>query len=963
MFIKVGEAAGPSTAFEFITPDEALEPKVVSERFVKFLERFKSAADKRTIKGTPVAPYRSDDFLYFRTVIMHAAERANLDKTGALVGDGKFVITKDGEKEIWHWTSNKGIYPYANANGDIFPEDELIKAADTWVGKGLYCNHQSNDVEKLRGIIIDTVYDKASKELWGLVALDKKSFPILASQVKNGTIRNVSMGTAVKRSYCTLCGNMAVVEADYCDCIKKGLKNKIINNTLVGEINVGLTGVELSLVGMPADKDATIRHVYASLQAQLEEINAGLSSESSDDGLRKVAELKEQIDAVERTIQCDKEKKSIGGIKMLTVEEREKRAADRRRILTAYMQGTTEPKPGQVNYPPESTNMDLRGEELAKAKKEENETAPRMGDKGTDQKTRADLQRAVAERKMNREKIRQAYMQGTTEPTPGGQYTPEPMSVDVRNEELTKAKGEEKATEAAIGSTGTIKEKLQRASYLGARFVYAKDDDGTVIPEQSYWAVYATDEPKAEFTEDNSILTVTADEAYGSDLYKIAKDDEGKDDTKGRTNWQFMASKAYGNELVSFIKDAGIDTVLATFKTAAEPPFASGLETSPPPVTESEPGKDELAEPGTEPGLPGDGKDKEEGEGEEEPDEGLIENKDDAGEAISHVEEILGKVKDFVVDRLSSPDFDATEADHAVGLAEEGKGLVDKSKAPEEAGGALASEIQDFVKRAETFLEAKKKAPKCKKCDKNHFPFQKCLTDEKDEKEDKKKGKKEDKKEDKKKGKKKEAAATGKEVKDILAPANQGTAAKDPTGKDVKDIGDIVSPLTSQSVDSDNVGGQDMHIESKPEQHEKDQAAATSVPTGRVGSKTFAQKVGATIQVEQLKREKDLAVAKMRRSYDLASTLAGKGHISDTEIRKKADEFYDLPDDAFISVKRIIEAMPNAQGTVKVASAIASLGNVNGENTLSGVPPAGEKSLTEKLSGIFTVRGPKIRFK
>jgi len=948
MLIKMGSTAGSSSSFQFMTPDEALESQVVSERFTRFLEKFKSAVDSHPVKGSSVVPYRSDDFLYFRTVIMHAAERANLDKTGALTGDGKFVISQDGEKEIWRWTSDKGIYPYANANGDIFPEDELVKAASTWIGKGLYCNHQSNDVEKLRGIIVETVYDKASKELWGLVALDKKNFPILAAQVKNGTIRNVSMGTAVKRSYCTLCGNMAVVEADYCDCIKRGMKNRVVNNTLVGEINVGLTGVELSLVGVPADKDATIRHVYASLQAQLAEINAELSAEASDDGIQKVAELKEQIDAVERTIKRDKEKKSIGGITMLTVEEREKRAADRRKVLTAYMQGTTEPKPGQVNYPPEQMNEQLRNEELAKAKREESTTAPQMGDKGGDQKVRTEQQRTVAERKADREQLRQAYMQGTTEPTPGGQYTPEPMNEKLRNEELSKAKGEETVTNSAINQTNTIKEKLQRASYLGARFVYAKDEEGTVIPEQSFWAVHATDAPQAEFTEDNSILTVSASEAYGSDLHKVAKDDSGNDDPEGRTNWQFMASKAYGNELVAFIKDAGIDTVLSTFKVAepdaAPNPLSSGLEA--PPVDEGEPGKDPLAEPEPAPA---------EGEEGGEPGEGPVTSKEEAGEAIKHVEEILGKVKDFVVEELSSPDFDASSADQGVGLAEEGKNLLEK--APE--GGALASEMVEFVKRAELFLESKKKAPKCKKCGKNHFPFQKCK-EEKGGKEEKGKGKdKDDEKEEK--GKKKEAAATGKEVKDIPAPANKGTAAKDPTGKEVKDIPDVVSPLASETTESDNVGGQDMRVESKPEQHDKDMAAATSTPTGKVASENFAEKVGATIQAEQLRREKDLAVAKMKRAFDLASTLASKGHIADTEIRKKADEFYELSDDAFASVKRIVEAMSNAQGQVKVASAIASIGNVNGERTLSDSAPAEEKTLSEKLSGIFT--GPKIRFK
>ena len=205
------------------------------------------------------------------------------------------------------------------------------------------------------------------------------------------------------------------------------------------------------------------------------------------------------------------------------------------------------------------------------------------------------------------------------------------MNEKLRNEELSKAKGEETSTCSAINQTNSIKEKLQRASYLGARFVYAKDEEGTVIPEQSFWAVHATDAPQAEFTEENSILTVSASEAYGNDLHRVAKDDTGSDDPEGRTNWQFMASKAYGNELVAFIKDAGIDTVFATFKVAEDPALAAGLEAPP----ESEPisGTDPLAEPEApiSPELPGE-------EGSEE-DKDKVTTSEEAGEALEKAKE------------------------------------------------------------------------------------------------------------------------------------------------------------------------------------------------------------------------------------------------------------------------------------------------------------------------------------
>jgi len=975
MLIKTGEAATPQLTV--INADDALNNQAISERFSALVEKIKSVDASG---GVPVAPFKSDDFLYFRTAIMHAAEKSNLDDKGEVVGDGKFLVEKTaGDKEVWKWVSDKGIHPYMNSNGDIFPEDELVRAAPTWIGKGLYCNHQSSDVEKLRGIIIDTQYDPKSKALWALVALDRKNFPILASQVQNGTIRNVSMGTAVKRSFCTLCGNEAVIEADYCPHIKGGMKNKIVDNgtgrkILVGEINVGLNGVELSLVSIPADGQATIRHVYASLQSQFDQIR----KEIDDNGTSGVKEatlkdIKETLDAVKVAIAQKGDNEIIGGTSM--DNNLEKRAAERRKALLAYFQGTEEPKPGQTQYPPDPTEMQLRDKELAKAKKEENETAPKMGDKGTDQKVREEQQRVVAERKAERERVRQAYMQGTEEPKSPTTYPPDSMEQDLRKKDEAKFTSE--ARETGVKPTGmagddeTIKKKLQRANYIGARFTYAKSEAGDVDAANSYWTVYATDEVDAPFSDDSAIMKVTAGQAYGSDLHKIACDEDGNEDPNGRTNWAFMASKEYGQQLIEFIKAKGADYAIAQFKKVAEMPMPGATEG----LGAEQSGAAEEPPAGIEAGLG------------EELGEKTEEFPEEPGADKSKVMELFdefGKaLKEFVGGEEPLTDEDAEAVDSAIeGAGEAPEALTNPLAPPEEKEEAIEGlpkpayeKIVQFVKYARKKKEDKKEE-KGKKEDKK---------EEKGKKEDKKeeKGKKEDKKEEKAGPKKgvckgcgkpnflckckdkgaeadmgntKIAEPTGNEVKDIAAPANNSGKLTSPSGNEIKDIPDVVAPYLSDSVESDNVGGQDMKVESVTEQHNKDLAAATSNPTGaevseqKAASEQFAAKVGEAITAEALEQAKNVAVAKMKTAYELASEMAEKGYIGENDIKSKAEEFYAMSDEAFNSVKRVVAGFQSVKNeTVKTASAVASLGNIIGDRTLPS-KASDSKTLVDHLS-------------
>jgi hypothetical protein len=216
----------------------------------------KTAADLKAI-----AP-KAKDFLYFTCVMMHAAEASLLDDNGNIrkSADGN-DINASCDKQTngsWVWnSSDSSILPYKNSNNDIFPEEELKKAYKKWVGKPLCLDHQSQSVDMIRGVIIDTVYDEKKKRVIALCALDKQNYPELARKVASGVAASVSMGTAVGKAICTEkgCHRVARVESEFC--------NHMRAKSCYGEINVDLSPIELSIVVNGADPGAKIRRVIA----------------------------------------------------------------------------------------------------------------------------------------------------------------------------------------------------------------------------------------------------------------------------------------------------------------------------------------------------------------------------------------------------------------------------------------------------------------------------------------------------------------------------------------------------------------------------------------------------------------------------------------------------------------------------------------------------------------------------
>lgn len=245
-FIKIGEAM--TINLESV---ESCLPAVSADMLEEFR---KTAADLKKI-----AP-KAEDFLYFSAVMMHAAEAAGLHDDGSprMTSRGEKVeVGWDKSGGTWKWMSNDpNVKPYKNSNGDIFPEEELIKAYKKWQHKPLCIDHKSSSVDHVRGFIVDTYYDRNLKRVVALCALDKAGYPQLARQVSTGVSNCVSMGTAVGKAICTDCARVARTESDFCDHMRK--------KSCYGEINIDLNPIELSIVVNGADPRANIKHIIAS---------------------------------------------------------------------------------------------------------------------------------------------------------------------------------------------------------------------------------------------------------------------------------------------------------------------------------------------------------------------------------------------------------------------------------------------------------------------------------------------------------------------------------------------------------------------------------------------------------------------------------------------------------------------------------------------------------------------------
>lgn len=191
-----------------------------------------------------------------------------------------------------------------NRNGDAFPYDELKRSYHTFIGKGVYQDHNTGSIDNMRGIILDAVWREADEAVDGgkawvelLLAVDK-SYVDLCRKIKNGSLTDVSMGCTVKYGECSVCGNICRGETnnwgeiiDMCDHIRFH-KGEVYNGKRVYEKCYDVEFIEISAVTDGADPQALILDNDIRVEADIpEHLFNVVDFPNESEGRKKVASI------------------------------------------------------------------------------------------------------------------------------------------------------------------------------------------------------------------------------------------------------------------------------------------------------------------------------------------------------------------------------------------------------------------------------------------------------------------------------------------------------------------------------------------------------------------------------------------------------------------------------------------------------------------------------------------------
>ena len=560
---------------------------------------------KRIVAGIKQVAPKSEEFLYFVCRAIHAMEAANLDpKTGALVGDGLV----DPQTGLWKSANGRTQLPYVNQNGDAFPEAELLKiieaahdgkpdklAYQSFIGRGLFVNHASDDAEKIRGIILDATWDPKTKGVDLLVACDRVAYPELARQIQAGYSNNVSMGTQVQESVCSVCGNHAKVEADYCAHVKTA-KGSYFSGRPVYETNIGLNFIEISVVATGADPKAKIRQVLAHLNQVITKRSQQLAGKDEKQyvaaaetdlnriksALSKLASAKEYDDATLTSLGIDlpAEAQTISTSASTHTQDVFAELNAVQQQLSALQNQISEIKGAAMStkepvkaYLTDAGQGELNTTEQNKSEFKQNHTKVRDsqdkhmvgkgmepgsdGMAGDDAKIKERLLRAeLDERRTKREALLKsvAYL---TDEGQGDLNTTEQKKPEFK-QNYTKVrdgqdkqmvgKGMESGSDGLAGDDLKVKENLLRAGLKAILTKHATDK------KQYSWTIKAGNDV---------LLTATAEQLYGDQLFAASAED------KLKTNFDWVASKDFGHNLMAACRQLGIEGVKAQIKAAS----------------------------------------------------------------------------------------------------------------------------------------------------------------------------------------------------------------------------------------------------------------------------------------------------------------------------------------------------------------------------------------------------------
>ena len=244
-----------------------------------------------------------------------------------------------------------------NDNGDCFSGPELKKAASSFIGVPIFCNHQNDDIEKARGKCVHAWYDDKAGGIFIVAMVDRVAYPKLVRGIEEGYINATSMGCSVHHSLCSVCHNSSAVANDYCDhvqhrknkkfsgtikcqyhkskeksqdtcpiCGSKGTEEKelVHKDAQIYEHNYGVKFIEDSFVVNPACHSCLVHEIFnvselnkkvASLResviklgnVSIQEDNCGLSKVAGRKELEYLAEAMSKIEKVAKSMMSQKQ--------------------------------------------------------------------------------------------------------------------------------------------------------------------------------------------------------------------------------------------------------------------------------------------------------------------------------------------------------------------------------------------------------------------------------------------------------------------------------------------------------------------------------------------------------------------------------------------------------------------------------------------------------------------------------
>lgn len=637
-FIKLGEAT-EITLESAASVLPIVEDSVIEAHFKRYAFEMKKLAPK------------ADDFLYFSAVMMHAAEASAINPDGSpkLTAKGENVqVGWDKTGGSWRWqTNDPSIKPYKNSNGDIFPEEELVKAYRKWKDKPLCIDHKSDSVDYVRGFIVDTYYDRNLKRVVALCALDKFNYPDLARKVASGYSNSVSMGTAVGKAICSDCGTVARAEKDFC--------NHMRSKSCYGEINVDLSPIELSIVVNGADGQARIKHIIASANSlnryvemkknRLEELKA--STVNVDDVIQLRKDFDEAMSKLAALEEALNEEKSLEDTN------------DSALIQTSSVRSATETELPNTDFniaaPPQRLASEDGGLDVAKLQEVVSSVEANLSfiKQSLDKLSNSNI--TNEENMTGPKNIKNAFFQGTEEPAPGEvKYPKEPLNEKLRTDgdkhmdakdtgpvdglfpgdlEKKKMLARAQADERALRRQSTVakaKEALEKKSYhqgteepKPGKQQYPvdpmnqklrEDGDKHMDGAKPFPGVGPVDGLRPEDKKTKEMLQRAS---YRARFVKAANEDGSQD--KASSAWEVylgdklvltasvndiagtvraydaIATKDFGSKLIENVKKLGADGVKALYKSAQDTPPPAALPAGEP-APEAAPPAEEAAE-------------------------------------------------------------------------------------------------------------------------------------------------------------------------------------------------------------------------------------------------------------------------------------------------------------------------------------------------------------------------------